>query len=56
MHITGPWMFVIGTLVTGLGIGFYFERKLEGSNQNIQLPSAFGYKGNKTDPSQGVTA
>jgi hypothetical protein len=44
MAYAGVWTFIVGTIVVGLGIGIYLQGKLEGSNQNIKLPSAFGAK------------
>jgi len=56
MQLTIVYAFIGGTIVAGLGIGIYLQSKLPNTNQNIQLPSAFGYKEQKELPRRGLPA
>jgi hypothetical protein len=37
----GVYTFIAGTILTGVGLGFWFQAKLEETHQDIKLPSAF---------------
>ena len=40
----GLYAFIGGVVVLGAGIGFWLQAKLNATNQNISLPSAFNAK------------
>ena len=40
----GVYTFIAGAIVVGFGVGFWLQGKLDASNQNITLPSAFNAK------------
>jgi hypothetical protein len=37
----GVYVFIAGTIVVGVGLGFWLQGKLEATDQNIKLPSVY---------------
>lgn len=37
----GVYTFIGGVIIVGVGIGFWLQGKLEETDQNVKLPSAF---------------
>jgi hypothetical protein len=37
----GAYVFIAGTIVVGVGLGFWLQGKLEETDQNIKLPSVY---------------
>ena len=38
---TGVYAFIAGVIVSGVGIGFWLQVKLEETHQDVSYPSAF---------------
>jgi hypothetical protein len=41
---TFVYTYIVAVVVVGFGLGFYLQAKLDSTNQDIRLPSAFGVR------------